>query len=176
MRADTELEQADLYELLGVAKSAKPAEIRTAYRRRARESHPDLNPLDPASGARMTRLNRAARILLDPTRRAAYDRVLRRSVSPRAESWYERAASGSEWDVPVAPTRPTSTAGRRFSRRVRSRGDVLALRAAEWLRTLGSGQQLLLAALCIAFGSGLVMWSHPVNAFWTSPPEQAQTP
>lgn len=179
MRADADLERLDLYELLGVAKSAKPQEIRAAYRRRARESHPDLNPLDPASGARMARLNRAARILLDPSRRAAYDQARRRSAPPRGASWYERAAAGSEWDVPVAAARPTSAAGRRFSRRVRGRGDVLALRAAEWLLTLGSGQQLLLAALCIAFGSGLVMWSHPVNAFWTSPPsvsEQASAP
>ena len=138
--------------VLGVLPGAKSTEIRAAYRRRARESHPDLNPLDPASGARMTRLNRAVRILLDPSRRAAYDRAQRRATTPSAQgrSWYERAAGGSEWDVPIAAAGPITVAGRRFSRRVRSSGDVLAMRAAQWLLALERGECLLLAALCIA--------------------------
>lgn len=60
---------ADYYEQLGVEPSASAAELRRAYRRRAREAHPDL----AGSDAGMTRLNEAYAVLSDPGRRRAYD-------------------------------------------------------------------------------------------------------
>src|SRR5262245_41850205 len=109
MRADADLWELDLYGMLGVpaTATARAGEIRAAYRRRARESHPDLNPLDPASGARMARLNRAVRLLLDPSRRAAYDRSRQSPASRANAAWYDRAARGTKWDEPRAV--PTAT-------------------------------------------------------------------
>src|SRR4029450_11319958 len=64
---------ADFYELLGVSRSATAEEIKRAYRRRARELHPDTNP-DPAAGEQFKQVARAYEVLSDPDQRARYDR------------------------------------------------------------------------------------------------------
>jgi molecular chaperone DnaJ len=63
----------DPYELLGVDRDADDATIKKAYRRLARQYHPDVNP-DPASQERFKEVSHAYEILSDPQKRAAYDR------------------------------------------------------------------------------------------------------
>ncbi|HET7431417.1 MAG TPA: molecular chaperone DnaJ [Nocardioides sp.] len=63
----------DLYELLGVARDADADTIKKAYRRLARQLHPDVNP-DPETQERFKEVSRAYEILSDPQKRAAYDR------------------------------------------------------------------------------------------------------
>lgn len=72
----------DYYGLLGVAPGAPLEEIRGAYRRLARQHHPDTSG-DPASAAEMRRINEAWETLRDPERRAAYDRLRPRVAAPR---------------------------------------------------------------------------------------------
>jgi molecular chaperone DnaJ len=63
----------DLYELLGVARDADADTIKKAYRRLARQLHPDVNP-DPETQERFKEVSRAYEVLSDPQKRAAYDR------------------------------------------------------------------------------------------------------
>lgn len=63
----------DHYAMLGVSPQATPDEIKRAYRRRARDLHPDANPGDPDAEARFKELARSYEVLSDPQRRQLYD-------------------------------------------------------------------------------------------------------
>src|ERR1022692_644720 len=63
----------DYYGILGVRREAQPDEIKKAYRRLARELHPDVNP-DPATQERFKEINQAYEVLSDPEKRQMYDR------------------------------------------------------------------------------------------------------
>ncbi len=63
----------DLYALLGVPRDADADTIKKAYRRLARQLHPDVNP-DPETPERFKEVSRAYEVLSDPQKRAAYDR------------------------------------------------------------------------------------------------------
>src|SRR5918998_4612330 len=62
----------DLYEILGVGRDATDEDIKKAYRRLAREYHPDVNP-DPAAEERFKEVAAAYEILSDPQKRQRYD-------------------------------------------------------------------------------------------------------
>jgi molecular chaperone DnaJ len=64
----------DPYEVLGVARGAQDAEIKKAFRRLARELHPDVNRHDPDAEEKFKEAAEAYEILSDPERRATYDR------------------------------------------------------------------------------------------------------
>jgi molecular chaperone DnaJ len=74
----------DLYQLLGVRRTATVAELRRAYQKHARRLHPDLNPGDPVARQRFEEVSTAFAILSDAQRRAEYDRgEVRTAPRPR---------------------------------------------------------------------------------------------
>ncbi|MCH8185958.1 MAG: J domain-containing protein [Chloroflexi bacterium] len=65
---------ADYYKILGVSRDASEKEIKQAFRRSARQLHPDINPGDKQAEARFKRINEAHAVLSDPDKRKKYDR------------------------------------------------------------------------------------------------------
>src|SRR5512147_134586 len=89
---------ADLYQELGVEKSATEAEIKKAYRKLASKLHPDKNPGDKKAETKFKAVNRAYQTLSDPKKRALYDEfgdtALREGFDPNAARAYQRASEG----------------------------------------------------------------------------------
>jgi len=91
----------DLYQVLGVARNASREEIALAWRRRARDEHPDARGGDPGAPARFRVVADAWRVLGDPARRAAYDREL-----GRGHRAAEQPAAGVRVTVRRSPRPP----------------------------------------------------------------------
>ena len=67
------MDYKDYYKTLGVERKATPADIKKAYRRLARELHPDRNPGNKTAEGRFKEINEANEVLSDPKKRAQYD-------------------------------------------------------------------------------------------------------
>lgn len=80
----------DYYKTLGVGKGADEKEIKKAYRKLARQYHPDVNPDDKVSEERFKEINEAYEVLSDPSKRQKYDQF--------GSQWqqYERAGGRPE--------------------------------------------------------------------------------
>jgi len=68
------MSKRDYYETLGISKGATAEEIKKAYRRKAKELHPDRNADNPASEGLFKEANEAYEVLKDSNKKAAYDR------------------------------------------------------------------------------------------------------
>src|SRR4051794_10104299 len=83
------MEYKDYYKILGVPKTASQAEIKKAYRKLARQHHPDVKPGDKKAERTFKDLNEAHTVLADPDKRKKYD-----MLGPNWES-YSQAADGA---------------------------------------------------------------------------------
>lgn len=78
------MEYQDYYKTLGVPRDASEQDIKKAYRKLARQYHPDLNPGDEAAANRFKKINEAYEVLSDPDKRQRYD-----SIGPNAFNQFE---------------------------------------------------------------------------------------
>ena len=78
----------DYYEVLGVSKSSTDEEIKKAYRKLAKQYHPDLNPDDKEAEAKFKEVNEAYEVLSDKDKKARYDQFGHAGVDPQAGGGY----------------------------------------------------------------------------------------
>ena len=101
--------QEDLYVILGVPRTATSAEIQAAYKKKARELHPDVNK-SPDAEDKFKSLAAAYAILKDPEQRERYDRY---GFNLRPSSAVRRAAGPAKSGVrPQVPARRLRLSGR----------------------------------------------------------------
>lgn len=103
--------EPDYYATLEVAPGATPEAIRSAYRRLAKEHHPDRNDSFEAK-ARMQAINEAWAVLSDPTRRAEFDRARKPGFNPQQAAWGAAYGTRRPAQGPARP-RPSGPGPRR---------------------------------------------------------------
>jgi len=99
------------YDVLGVAKSASPKEIKAAFRKLAKQHHPDQNPDDPKAKDRFAAVNQAYEILGDEKRRGEFDRGEIDAEGKPRFAGFEGAGAGAAGGDPFAAFRRAGGAG-----------------------------------------------------------------
>jgi molecular chaperone DnaJ len=118
--------QRDLYTVLGVSRDATQEDIRRAYRRLAREHHPDVNHQDPEAERRFKEINLAYQTLSDPAKRRQYDLFGGEGLSPDMFSFgfgdlsdiFDAFFGGSPFGTRGTRTRRRTRSGRGHDLRV----------------------------------------------------------
>ncbi len=102
------MEFKDYYKILGVQPNAGEKEIKSAFRRLARQYHPDVNPDDPRAEERFKEINEAYEVLSDPEKRKKYDQMRQ-----QYEAWQRSGRPGGQfdWSRWVNAGRPTGRGG-----------------------------------------------------------------
>lgn len=92
------MDYRDYYQILGVPRTASAAEIKKAFRKLAREHHPDRNPGDAAAERRFKDVNEANAVLSDPDKRKQYDAL--------GANWEQFQRAGGQPGDPFGPGGP----------------------------------------------------------------------
>jgi hypothetical protein len=131
---------ADPYATLGIPRTASRSEVRAAYRRLAKQYHPDLHR-DVQSTEQMQRINQAWEILSSPTNRARFEATMRASTAqPHWARPQRRAqspgASSETWVPPRQAWAPPPQAYATYGARVDDRADDRGFGPLGWVGLL----------------------------------------
>lgn len=111
----------DYYDILGISRNAGQNEIKKAYRRLAREHHPDVNSGNTESEARFKMINEAYQVLCDPEKRELYDRYghagLDQTFDPGGGGFGDFGGFGDIFDLFFGGTRRARTTTRTSAER-----------------------------------------------------------
>ena len=121
MAAQREWYEKDYYKVLGVSDTASQKEITKAYRKLARQYHPDQNPDDKAAEERFKEISAAYDVIGDPAKRKEYDEV--RALGPMGGMFggggsgpggfsFRRRATSATCSPPCSAARPGAAARR----------------------------------------------------------------
>lgn len=132
---DIDMSRDDLYEIVGCERTATREEIRRAYRRKARQLHPDVTG-DPNSAKAFRRLVAAFETIMDESKRGAYETQRKRSnARERAErqwndvsrrGWSSSSSSSTASERPAGSRREAEAASKEESERRRQRWREMA--------------------------------------------------
>lgn len=158
MRLDRTLLGLNLYAILDVVPHATPDQIRRAYRRLASVSHPDLNR-DPAAQQRMSEINVAAGVLLDPARRSLYDRlrVELRYAEPVAVPMREA------WDEETLRDIHLDERDMQWIDRLRSWPSKMMTQFEDWQHGWTPEFRMMFLVLSLSLAIGLIRFARPTS-------------
>ncbi|MBR2156304.1 MAG: molecular chaperone DnaJ [Clostridia bacterium] len=91
--------KADYYETLGVNKDASESDIKSAFRKAAKQYHPDLHPGDAEAEKKFKEINEAYEILSDPQKRAQYDQFGHAAFDPTQSGGFNGGGFGGFEDI-----------------------------------------------------------------------------
>ena len=109
-------QKRDYYEVLGVSKGATDEEIKKAYRKKAKQYHPDLNPGDKTAEAKFKEANEAYEVLSDKDKRARAEIGIHTRMAELVVAGAALAASAgltwatSTWAISSAPSSGAASA------------------------------------------------------------------
>jgi curved DNA-binding protein len=103
------MDYKDYYQILGVPRNASEKDIKSAFRKLARQHHPDVNPGDKSAEEKFKNLNEAYEVLSDPEKRKKYDafgadweRYQQAGGQPGGfdfSRWQAQPGDGQQWEV-----------------------------------------------------------------------------
>ncbi len=91
--------KADYYETLGVNKDASESEIKSAFRKAAKQYHPDLHPGDAEAEKKFKEINEAYEVLSDPKKKAQYDQFGHAAFDPTQSGGFNGSGFGGFEDI-----------------------------------------------------------------------------